>query len=405
MPESIPENPDYSKEAEIRDQEALEVKETGEKESESPYVFVGSPEWFKIKEGKEFSMTGLTYVTINCPTSCELCCVDCALNSKTKNQRTEEERTQINKVQKKMPEILATLSRLGAKQVVIIGEGEPLFEPKEAQDPNGEPGYSAIVKPLIETANQNGLGTTIFTTLTHLSAEKLDDFNKNNVSVMISLHSRNSETYRKTVIKGQPERVYNNIPRLTQSFGPPNPLVGDWVGKKSTRVGINFTVNRFNINEADEDKKWAHEQGMQFVANVKMPAGRATGEVFDYVTGTKEEFEQQKKKALELSDTKGQSSLVENFCGFGRNGLAFNTDGSMMICGYEPGLKKIMPNIVDLVKLPDKAIIEFSKIMSDRQLWETLESPCITRADEKKRAIFMKKLEEKILDFNKEYLA
>ena len=329
-----------------------------ENKKPSPFIFVGSPEYFKIKYGPEFKMTGMTYLTINTATECELGCVDCALNTTKHKERPDEEVAKIKEIQKRIPDILAKFSRLGTKQVVVFGEGEPTLEHKES-------GYKEMIEPLIQAANANGLGTTLFSTLTYLTNAQLQQFHYNNVSLMFSLHSLKPENYKKIVKRGQPETVYKNAEEVSRRYGPP--VDSGKGGQKLSRLGVNFTLNRFNVAEVDAAKDWAHQHGMQFIANVKMPKGRADkGKNFENITGSDEDYQHQKKEALRVSDTGGQSSLVEGFCGFGRNGLAFNTNGTMMICAYEPALSKIMPNILDLIDLPDEAITEFSEIMSNR---------------------------------------
>lgn len=389
--------------------ERLEVPVTSEFEKSSPFIFAGSPEYFKLLD-PEFQMTGLTYLTINTPTKCGLGCVTCALGSGENTTYTPGQLESRAKLVESTPQILERFSRLGTKQVVVIGEGEPTYEPKE------DKGFQEIVQPLVESANKQGLGTTLFTTLTYWSPEKGRVLHDNNVSIMLSLHSLQPEVYRKKVTRGQPERVYENIESLTDLFRDD---VRDTGGnRKFTRLGVNFTISGFNFGEVNECKQFAHEHGMQFIANTTMPSGRAEEKkTFNYdISGGQiittdpeadakvaEMYQLQKQKAIEVSDTHGQSSMIDRFCGFGRNGLAINTDGTMMICGYEPKLAENMPNIFDLMKLSDEGIMEFSKMMSDPELWDVLESPCVTRAEESNREIFMVKLKERVIEFNKKY--
>lgn len=413
--------------------------EGGENEKKSSFVLVGSPRYFEMmaqNEGREFQMTGLTYFTVNCDTLCELACHDCALGTIGKRKtgdsfddRLERGRQILlsNTVRTRMPDIIEKLSRLGTRQVVIIGNGEPTFQPKDDSiqpksddyiEGNDEPGFQEIMVPLMTTAHRFGLGTTMFTTATYLTPQNSAILRDNNVSPIVSLHSLNDENYLEIVRKGNPARARKNIDELIEIYKSDPAIESGDDDVTITRLGINFTLNQFNIGEVDDAREWAHRNGMQFVANAKMLTGRGDTEKASETNfgaddptdpeEIKRIFETHRALARTKSDTGGQSSITsEHFCGFGRNGLSINTDGTMMVCGYEggteAGLKDVMPNILDLIKLSDEAIIEFSQIMSDPELWGNLNSECITRAEKDNRVHFMEQLRARIVDFNERH--
>ncbi len=278
---------------------------------------------------------GLTFFTVNIPTSCPHCCAICALGSGGginwaclgKPVLSPEERN----------EQIVKAHEAGAQTIVIIGDGEPLWQP-----PDGRPGFCELVRPVLEQAHSLGMGTIMFTTLNFLSQEQAEFLRDHGVSIFISLHSLDPEIYRRSTGNGDIFRVIENLRLLRAVYGP-NEVIGN---REITRIGVNFTVTLLNESGVEVAKAFAHSNGLLFISNCVMPEGKVARERV-WLERVGNAIDQARLDTLvkTYSDTGGQSSLRTGKCSYGYRGVAMDTDGLMMLCGYKSGPTGLMPNI------------------------------------------------------------
>lgn len=323
----------------------------------------------------------LLYGTVNIPTRCPFHCPHCALNSGCPNAPVRPVLTPIER-----SETIAKMAEAGIKSLVIIGEGEPLWQPAD-----GTPGFEELVRPVLERANSLGMGTIMFTTLGHLTREQAEILRDNNVSVFVSLHSLKDETYRRSTGNGDLAKVLQNIEILRAVYGENEEIDGQEV----TRLGINFTITLLNESEVESVRNFAHEHGMQFICNPLMPSGRAANKnVWDKRAGSPADFARMAALATRYSDTGGQSSIKAGRCSYGYRGIAIDVGGRLMICGYKPGPEGCMPNIMDMSA---NDILRFHRL-TIQGCWDRSQTGegchCITRAS----AGYQARLEQAVRD-------
>lgn len=310
------------------------------------------------------------YLTINIPTACPRRCPQCALSTwcETKTNDSSLTVTERN-------DAVVKAAEAGAKFVVIIGNGEPLWQPAD-----GRPGFKELVYPVITKAQTLGMGTIMFSTLSvNISLKQMEVLRDNNVSVFVSLHSLDVDKYRKATGNGDLSVVLANIELLRAVYGE-NEEIG---GREVTRLAVNTTVTCLNQGEIGTIKEFAHAHGMQFICNPLMATGLAeNAHVWKMLVGSGTNYAEQARLATKYSDTHGQSSIRDGRCSYGFRGIAVDIDGTMMLCGYAPGPKDVMPNVKDMSM---EALTALHR--SIQSCWERCESKgcmhCITRSDTK----------------------
>lgn len=331
-------------------------------------ILQGSPDYLYMiaePEVQSKKQDALDYATVNIPTSCPRRCPQCALGDVTDAPET------LTSSQRKG--VVAKVSDAGAKFIVIIGNGEPLWQPTVSQ------GFEELVRPVIEKACVEGMGTIMFSTLsTAISDEQATILRDNNVSVIVSLHSLKTETYRQATGNGELCTVLANIEKLRSIYGE-NETIGDM---EITRLGVNMTVTCLNQNQIVDVKQFSHDHGMQFICNPLMCQGLASRpKIWSSLVRSRANYLEQARLAEMHSDTGGQSSIRNGRCSYGFRGVAVDTNGTMMLCGYKSGPSGHMPNITTMTS---KDLLRFHRQVIQTS-WLQCETTscvsCITRAD------------------------
>ena len=210
----------------------------------TPKILKGSPEFFESKEKDEKEDKNPIYLMMNLETKCSYRCPKCALPGYRRNMKEPLSLEQRKKLIIKAREI-------GIKELVIVGAGEPTEH------------FDETIKPVIEAAHHEGIGTIMFTTTSHLTREQAEFYRDHDVSIFVSLDSIDSVTYKELTGTGNLEQVLENIQMLKKVFGETNEQVN---GKKVVRLGINVTVVVQNKEQLDAIKKIAGDE-MQFIVN------------------------------------------------------------------------------------------------------------------------------------------
>ncbi|MFH1789934.1 MAG: radical SAM protein [bacterium] len=318
--------------------EGFEPKIEDEK-SPAPKILKGSPEFFESKEGNDREDKGPLYLMMNLETKCSARCLKCALPGRGGHMG---EPLSIDQRKK----LLAKVGELGIKELVIVGGGEPTEH------------FDDIMKPIIEAAHHEGLGTIMFTNATCLTREQAEFYREHDVSIFVSLDAIDPETYKFLIgfdkIKEEMkekltlEQVLNNIRMLREVYGQTEEVIR---GKKVVRLGINVTVFKQNKKQLDAIKKLAGDD-MQFIANHPIPRGKlGNKKVWQMLVG--DEYEDLQRLAQKKSDTGGHSSINEGACSYFNRGISVNTDGQLLSCGYASETAHSLGSVTDSSTIED----------------------------------------------------
>lgn len=279
-------------------------------------ILRGMPAYYQIVDGRKNAYFDKypQYIMMNLETSCPFNCLKCAQpgrNRKMGAPLSLEERK----------EILNVAVDCGVHELVIIGAGEPTVALN----------FQKIMKPLIQLAFADGLGTILFTTGFGINEEQAKFYKDHNVTIFISLDSLRRHTYHKLTGGGNLDMILKNIQTLrcvyedTVTFLPS--------GEKIVRLAINTTIHADNVAELDKLEKFAGSD-MQYISNVPMPEGKLRiYQSWSKILGkyTIDDFQ---KLAKGKSETGSHSSVADGVCSYFMRGISIDADGQLLTCGY-----------------------------------------------------------------------
>ena len=292
-------------------------------------IMKGRPLYFSTIDGNRETETPL-YLMMNVETSCSYRCPKCALNSERKTTRG----TPLTIMERKL--IIEKAKETGIRSFVIAGLGEPTEHFEQ-------------IRPLIETACNEGMTTILFSTLNGLSAEQTAFMRDHDVSVIVSLDSLNPETYRKLTGNGNIQKIMGNISMIRTAYdGTINKINGDSI----VRLGIDMTIVIDNEHEIDAMRSFAGDD-MQLIVNPPMKRGRFNHEIlWEKLVG--DNYERFANLAKEKSETGGSSTISEGVCGYFSRGISVDTDGQLMTCAYAgESVDAIRKNIRSMIDNPE----------------------------------------------------
>ena len=270
-------------------------------------ILKGSPAYFNLTGG--FSPDQPLYVMMNFETRCMYACPKCALPG-----RERVSGTPLTEIQR--TNALALAAEAGVKALTVIGAGEP----------TDKLSYR-LIRPVIEFADRLGLVTILFTTLYGLTGEIARFFRDHNVSLYISLDSIQTETYRRLTGGGRIDRIITHIQMLRRLYQTERV-----VDTTVTRLGINTTVVRQNLNELEQIRDFAGSD-IHYVANYPIRRGKfAQSAIWAELVGAN--YEELMARAQAASETGAHTSVYDGVCSYFLRGISVDVDGQLLLCGY-----------------------------------------------------------------------
>lgn len=220
--------------------------------------------------------------------------------------------------------IVTDAGDLGAKTLVICGDGEPLLSKKILQ--------------IIDYAYQSNMHTVIFTNASILGDEYLCNrihhigchqflqiLSDKHVSLMVKCDTIDKDKYE-TITGGSINVLFNainNIKNNLLDFDNINNLC-------MTNVGISMVITRDNFKEIIAVSNFANSRGFQYVCKFPSFMGNALDNKSDFFTP--EEASELYKKTLEFVD-KRETMLVDNkYCLINQLGISINKNGIPLLC-------------------------------------------------------------------------
>ena len=339
--------------------------EIGSKEKEPVRrILKGMPEYFdSIEENKEREKNeSVRYAMLNLPSTCVLRCTKCARYDAREAAEFESASPLTLEEQKKF---LDFTFEIGAREMVIVGEGEP------TQANN----WKKLYEPIIEYAHEKGMGTDLFTTAFFLTKTQAEFCRDHNVTVIVSLDSLENDRYyhlygidkwgegnifeqaAKAEIKTPADHVKKRIEMLADVYKGTESVSKD--GRQITRLGINTTISLANEGELDDLRRFAHEHDMYFVANYLMKEGRAGSKYENYaeLVGDDENWERHQRLAQEFSDSGGHSSIEGGVCNYFGDGIACDSRGYLLTCGYASATAHESENFRQIQKVEELLLL------------------------------------------------
>ena len=264
-------------------------------------ILAGSARHLELKAG----IRKIDYLMINFPFLCNYRCTKCCNFGREGKGKEPFSLTEIE-------EILKQAKELGARVLVIAGEGEPLM-------------YSKI-KEVVKSSFDNGLIPYIFTNGSMLTVPMIKFLKENNTSLIINCDSMNEEQYDKlSGSKGSFKTLMKNLANVRKYFA------GTWEkirGNEIRRIAINTVVSGINHNQVQKVIDFCGED-FAFVLNRPINIGKAKNNPAFCSQKDAEEILQKHQNHAPLG-----KAMNGTWCTYMRNGISVGSNGDILTCAY-----------------------------------------------------------------------
>lgn len=321
-------------------------------------ILKGLPGYFSLI-GQSLPADRPAYLMMNFETACGYACPKCCLPGR---QRPMGQPLSFDDRQR----TLDLAKTAGTRVLVIIGAGEP----------TQEPGFSSLLRPVIEYTHSLGMETIMFTTLSQLIRSQAQFFLEHNVALYVSLDSLNADVYRLLTGVGNLPDVLNRLRLLREAYAGAITTVGETC---IVRLGVNTCVCLPNVAELERIREFAGGD-MHFVANRPMRRGRfGNGKIWRILVGDK--YDVLSKRAQEMSETGGPTSTEEGVCSYSAQGTSVDVDGELLVCCYAGETAGCFGNIRQITSAEDLLQHFRNKQERCQQFFETQgqDNPCPLR--------------------------
>ncbi|MFZ2192767.1 MAG: radical SAM protein [Candidatus Moraniibacteriota bacterium] len=288
-------------------------------------ILRGSAQYLHLA-GSKFIKSEIDYIMLNLPFECNYQCLKCCNRFREYNLG--------NLSLTKIKESILRLQKVGAKVLVIAGEGEPVINKN----------FRAIVK----FANKNKLIPYIFTNGSVIN-EKLAKFlAQNNASLIINMDSFEEEKYNHYVNKkGAYKNLIKNIKVIRKIY-----TNNIYSYHKSTVVSlaINLVLNNENYKQIEKIKKFCGDD-IVFVVNKPIDIGSASK--------NNKKYNKVKNIIIDKDVSYPLGTLVEGReCSYMKNGISIGSDGKILTCAYALETQNLYGDIFNSIEGIGKKVLK-----------------------------------------------
>lgn len=275
---------------------------------------------------KTGQLTGLTYLMINLLFKCNSRCLKCFNRGKRLPVMTGK-MISLTEILNKINEA----KELGAKVVVLAGEGEPIL------DQNCDTITSHVnALEMIPIVYSNG---------SILTPSRAKFYHDQNVCLVVALDSLKPRTYRfLTETKGgRLSLVLKNLNNLRRIYAD---TVEESEEIRVVRLAINMTICSRNKTEIGSLKKLAGND-TYFICNPLAREGNALAN-WNRLVDSEADYAEHQRLARLHSESGGPLTLDKTgVCGYSNNGLAISPFGDYMTCAYTSRTNGLLGTIWD----------------------------------------------------------
>ena len=269
--------------------------------------------------GKTLSNKEIDYIVFNLPYICNYQCRKCFLGTTlSEDSLNLEDRKRV----------LKEARDLGARVVLISGEGEPLIYPH--------------IKEIIDFQHQLGFTSVIFTNGSYLTPGIAKFGRDHDVSFIITLDSLDEKVYNYlTRTTCNFDKVMGNIKHCRDIY---RSSIVDNGNNRIVRLAINAVVTRQNKSEINKIKELCNDD-IVFICNHPVKEGNAV-EFWEDLCGDTKQYAELKNISHQNSETKGPSSTSsDGSCAYLHHGISVNADGTIVLCHVARETKGLLGNV------------------------------------------------------------
>ena len=302
----------------------------------------------------------LSFVLLNQPPVCDYHCRRCFMPDYRRKSYSSKQSLTSEEYQK----ILKDASDNGVMCLEISGEVESLLSPN--------------LQGIIESADRNGLMTTLITNGNTLKKERIAYYRDHNVTLVFSLHTLDRIKYEQD--NKCPDSFDKKIQHIEEAVGIYSGTLTKENWHDVYRLAIHATLQSDNLDEIQALRDFCHQRGIFFSIAPLALAGSALEHP--------EIHPKNGEKQIEDVVLFGDNSIIHSHsskkvfgrevCGTAFYGLNIGWDGSILLdahYGYEVGEKNLLSNIRDIPF--EKAIKKQREYM--RTLFENIDGSCPVR--------------------------
>lgn len=315
----------------------------------------------------------LSFILLNQPPICDYHCRRCFMP----DYRRQSYSTKTALTLQDYERILKDAANSGVMCLEVSGEGEPLLS-RDLQD-------------VIESADRDGLLTTLITNGNTLDEERTIHYRDHNVTLVFSLHTLDRAKYEQdNRCSGSFDRKIGHIQRASEIYDGTKTREN---GFDVYRLAIHATLQRDNLDEIELLRQFCRDRDIFFsIAPLAL-----VGSALDHP----EIHPQNGEKQIDDVVFMGDNSIIHSHsskkvfgrevCGTAFYGLNIGWDGAILFdahYGYEVGEQNILGNIRDVPF--DEAVKRQRRYM--KTLFENINGSCPVRDPKGKDFL------EKVLD-------
>lgn len=346
--------------------------------SNSPKILKASSYYLEDVRGFDLEQKAengsLSFILLNQPPVCDYHCKRCFMPDYRRKTYSPKEALTLQDYKR----ILQNAGENDIKCLEISGEGEPLL--------------SRNLQSVIDSADRNGLMTTLITNGNTLDEDRTAHYRDHNVTLVFSLHTLDKAKYEQdNRCSGSFDKKIDHIKRAAEIYSGTRTEEN---GYDVYRLAIHATLQKDNLDEIDALRDFCHERDIFF--NIAPLA--LVGSALEHP----EIQPQNGEKKLEDVVVSGDNSIIHSHsskkvfgrevCGTAFYGLNIGWDGAILLdahYGYEVGEQNILGNIRDIpFEEAVKRQREYMKI-----LFENIDGSCPVR--DPKGKVFLRKVLDK----------
>lgn len=263
----------------------------------------------KIKKGV------IDYVMLNLPFSCNYRCIKCC----NRFRKFKSGKLSLEKIR----DAILRLKKLGAKVLVVAGEGEPTLNQN--------------FKSIVKFADENDIIPYVFTNGSRINQTLAYFLAKHKASLIINMDSFDPQKYDAYVGRKESfDTLMKNLRHIRKCYQKNTDESG---GYKVVSLAVNLVLNNENQNQIPKIKKFCDED-IVFVVNEPINIGSAK----KFWKGKFDNTETKVNVYRNISYPLGTLD-PDSECSYMRNGLSIGSNGQILTCAYALETQGLYGNI------------------------------------------------------------
>lgn len=275
-------------------------------------ILKGSARYLYHQYGKT---SGIDYIMLNFPFICNYRCLKCC----NRFRKFKSGKLSLGKIK----DTILRLKKLGAKVLVVAGEGEPTL--------------NRNFKSIVKFADENDIIPYVFTNGSRINQTLVYFLAKHKTSLIINMDSFNPQKYDAYVGRKESfNMLMKNLRHIRKCYQKNIYESGEY---KIVSLAINLVLNNENQNQIPKIKKFC-DGDIVFVVNEPINIGSAKKFWKGKFDGTETEVNVYRNISYPLGTLNPDSE-----CSYMRNGLSIGSDGQILTCAYALETQGLYGNI------------------------------------------------------------